>query len=171
MVKQVDASLLWLALALAASSMLHTCAEPAHAQDTLVRDVLRLAFHESPADPLADAAGIHAVLVNGAARRHTTPHHFARWHSRRFFAGRTGQAYLLELDVDCHRPRGFPTHWPLETCRAVVALVSALDRPVCPAVWWGSELDYRSGPHARAHARDVFVDCGQTRNLFSRPHA
>lgn len=156
------------------------CGRPVHAQDdTLVRDVVQLAHHES-VDPLADAPGIHAVLVNGAARRGMTTRAFARWHSRRFFSGHTTRPWWRALELDCARPRGLRGRWEepraegqlsrRDVCLLTVALVRSLHVPVCDAEWWGSREDYRGGPHAAAHARDVFVTCGSRvpRNLFSR---
>lgn len=158
------------------------CTTPVEAQDdALVRDVVQLAFHEST-DPLADAPGIHAVVVNGAARRGMSTHAFARWHSRRFFAGQTARPWWRELALDCSRPRGYRGRWEeparegalslRDTCVVTVALVRSLREPVCDAVWWGSREDYSGGPHAEAHRRDVFVACAvggrAPRNLFSR---
>ena len=170
---------LWLLVALLGYAlMLPTCATArAQADDALTLDVVRLAFHES-VDPYADAPGIHAVIVNGARRRGVSLRIFARTHSPRFFAGASARPWALAIGLDCARPRGYAGNWTLPrgdrpswqtVCRATVARVRALREPVCEAETWGSARDYRSGPHAAAHARDVFCDCGAgARNLFSR---
>ena len=166
---------------LAVAGIVRACyAVPVEAQasDALVSDVVRLAFHES-VDPYADAPGIHAVLLNGAARRGVSPHAYARSHSPRFFAGTSARPWALAITLTCERPRGYAGSWTLPrgdrpswqtVCLATVAHVRALREPACEAETWGSHADYAGGRFAAEHARDVFCDCGPgARNLFSRP--
>lgn len=155
------------------------CAGHAAAQsdDGLVRDVLQLSFHES-VDPLADAPGIFSVIVNGASERGVSTRSFARSYAPRFFRHETARPWFSRLALTCGRPDGFRGNWSQprlrgpslhDVCVAVVELVRSFDAPTCPATFWGSTADYRSGPHAAAHASDVFVECGDhARNLFSR---
>lgn len=158
--------------------VLRSCAAHAQSDDALVRDVVRLAFHEST-DPLADAPGIHAVLVNGARARGTSTRAFARSYAPRFFRGVSRRPWWLALELSCDRPAGFAGNWTRDrgvqpslraTCLATVALVRSLETPVCDATLWGSAADFRSGRFATAHRHVVFVSCGDgARNLFAHP--
>lgn len=155
--------IVWLAL--------RSCA--AHAQDdAIVLDVVRLTAHEAGVDSPADADGIYAAIVNGAAAHGLTPHAYARAHSRRFFRGTSARPWALALGLDCDRPAGFPARWSRyrPACLALVAHVRAIvgSPPVCLAETWGDARD-----HERARARGVclrIVSCAPgARNLFSLP--
>lgn len=148
------------------------CANIGRAQDSSERDalaLLRICAHEESRLGLADCDGIYSVLRHVADRHELSLVAALRITSPRFFAGTEPRnRWVHDLTLECDRPRGYRGVWPEEQCRALAAHVRQLVHapPVCEATVWGSVAD-----HARRRAQGCTwepVDCGVTRNRFSR---
>lgn len=151
-----------------------------HAQDEagLERTLLAVVVHEGGVDAVGDVAGIYAVLVRGAARQHISPVAFAHRYSPRLFGGRTDRPWAARLDTSCTRPRGFAGRWEQARAEGVIsrrdACLVLVERvrqviaapPTCDADDWGSDADMDRA--RRLGRRFEIVDCGASRNLFSR---
>lgn len=197
--KPADDLVLALVVMLAVGSMIATCDADAQTRrgPTDEETLAALCVHEADFDSPGDCWGIYAVLANIAEARSTTWQRAIRLHSPRFSAGTSSRPWASALrDSDTPPPpmrsgwlneracapraggarSGAPCALPSrrERFRDLVALCYEIIRtpPVCSATTWGNTRDYREGRFARAHARDVFVDCsggeaGGTRNRFS----
>lgn len=148
-----------------------TCANVGRAQsdDREALALLRICAHEESRLGLADCDGIYSVLRHVADRHELSLVAALRLTSPRFFAGiEPRNRWVHDLTLECDRPAGYRGVWPEAQCRALAAHVRELVQgpAVCAATVWGSERD-----HARRRAQGCTwepVDCGETRNRFSR---
>lgn len=161
------------AIGLAAWLAAHSCAGHAHAQsdDRFALALTQVTVHEAGFDSLADADGIHSVIVHGARRHGMSPVAFAHAYSPRLFAGQTRRAWVLGLRLSCERPPAFVGRWVRPrvsggsrqaACVRLVAHARELvaGEPVCAADDWC----------ARYHPLGTWLvatDCGDTLNLFA----
>jgi hypothetical protein len=157
-------------------------AQPPPVDETVLRDFVRIAAHESGLDSPGDLPGIWAVWVNGGRREHMSPLAFGHAYSRRFFGGtdRTINRWTSGLELDCARPPGFTLRWDRarpneqisrrDACLLLVAAAREVIAapPVCDATDWGNAADHERARRLGRHF--VMVTCGDApaRNLFSR---
>lgn len=99
-------------LALAYAATLRTAAaQPAPVDEALVEALARVAVAESGWDPATgDASAIARVLIRRAARRDLPPLVLVRAYCDLHFdrSRRDPRRWIADLELDAHRPRGWP---------------------------------------------------------------
>lgn len=185
--KRADDTILLGLVLLVCVSMLATCEADAQTRPATDEETLAaLCVHEAGWDSPADCWGIFAQLSNQGELRSITWRAYLERHFGRFRGGLGRNPWAIELRDSDRRPPSLDASWlaprvgGLPSRRArfgeLVRLAFEIVRsaPVCGALFWGNEADYRSGPFAEAHRHDRRLACGNgepTRNVYSAPGA